>query len=93
MSALSLKSYIRKSDKILTQNLDDDSIMANIDKGYYYGVSNTGKRIWDLVDEKHTVGEICQQLRQEYNVEPADFEAEVLKFIQELIDEELVSVV
>jgi len=86
-------SNIKQSDSILVQSLDDDIVMANIDSGHYFGVDQTSKRIWELLEKPVTVADLCTRIVKEYDVEPAKCEQDVLSFVNELAREGLIQVV
>ncbi len=90
---ITLATTVKQSNKILVQNLDEDTVMANIDNGYYYGVNQTSKRIWELIAEPITIADICGRLQQEYDVDAATCESQVLALANELAHEGLVEIV
>jgi hypothetical protein len=89
---ITLATTVKQSDKILVQNLDEDTVMANIDSGYYFGVNQTSKRIWELVASPITIADVCTSLQEEYDVDAATCEADVLAIVKELAREGLVQV-
>ena len=90
---ITLKTKIKRSDTILVQSLDEDVVMANIDSGHYFGIDRTGRRIWELLESPATVTEICARISQEYAVDAATCEQDVLTFANELAHEGLIQVV
>jgi hypothetical protein len=60
--------------------------------GLYYGLDAVGARIWDLVQEPKSVKEIQVTVVEEYDVEPARAERDVLMFLQRLADAGLIEV-
>lgn len=91
--AITLATVVKQSAKILVQNLDEDMVMANIDSGYYFGVNQTSKRILELIVEAITIADVCRRLQQEYEVDAATCESQVLSFVNELAREGLVEIV
>lgn len=90
---MTLATTVKQSNKILVQNLDEDTVMANIDSGYYFGVNQTSKRIWELIAEPITIADVCGRLQHEYEVDAATCESQVLSFVNELAREGLVEIV
>ncbi len=90
---IKLNSIIKQRDDILVQNLDEDIVMANIDNGHYYGVDQSSKRIWDLMEKPISVADLCARVLKEYEVDQATCEADVLSFVNELEREGLIKVV
>ena len=50
----------------------------------HYGLEEVGARIWELIAEPRTVGEICDTLLDEYEVEPDVCERDVIALLGEL---------
>jgi Coenzyme PQQ synthesis protein D (PqqD) len=61
----------------------EDAVLVCKD-GMYYGLEEVGARIWTLVAEPRTVGEICDTLLDEYEVEPDVCERDVIALLGEL---------
>lgn len=90
---ITLATTVKQSNKILVQNLDEDTVMANIDSGYYYGVNQTSKRIWEMIETPMKITDVCNSLQQEYDVDAATCESQVLALVNELAREGLVEIV
>ena len=56
----------------------------------YFRVNGLGARIWELVTEGMTFGELVSRLRQELEDPPADLENDTRAFLRELIGRDLV---
>ena len=64
--------------------------MMSVAAGRYYGLNAVASRIWELLDSPKTIAQLCAQLSEEFEVDAQTCEAEVLKFVQDLIDNGLV---
>jgi len=87
---VTLHSTIRRQKDVLVQALDDDLVMADLESGHYYGLANTGKRIWELLAQPVVVSDVCTTLQKEHNVGTSTCEQELLDFVNELHEEGLV---
>lgn len=83
-------AFIRRQD-IVTSEMDRDLVMLSIDNGKYYGMNDVGRHVWYLLKEQTRVGDICRRLRTEFEVDPNQCEKEVIIFLQNLLEENLVS--
>ena len=92
-STITINTILKQSDNILMQTLDDDIIMADINTGNYFGLDLTGRRIWELIEQPAKLEDICARLAQEYEVDPASCEQEVVVFVNELVEKGLIQVV
>jgi hypothetical protein len=87
------------TDRLLTvspgcvaTNLDGETIILNIDAGVYYGLSDVGAFIWEILQQPTTFAAIHQAVLGEYAVDPQTCEADVQELINELIGQRLVAV-
>jgi hypothetical protein len=77
--------FVRNPDLIAT-DMDGDTVMMSIERGEYYGVSGVGTRIWELLETPKTVAQIIASLCAEFEVDEATCQADVERFIQDLVD-------
>lgn len=89
-TTVALSDTIQRNADLIVQNLDQDVVMANLETGSYFGLERSSKRIWELLDRPKTVGEICAQLAREFQVERQTCERDVLAFVNEMAQEDLV---
>jgi hypothetical protein len=67
-------------------------VALGIDKGTYYGLNETGSRIWALMEEPARVGAICEKLIAEFEVDRDACEIQVLNILTEMRAEGMVEV-
>jgi Coenzyme PQQ synthesis protein D (PqqD) len=79
-------------DQVSSDLGEGEVAILNLRDGTYYGLDAVGVRIWNLIQEPKTIGEIRNVLVSEYDVEPARCERELLALLQRLADEGLVKV-
>ncbi len=89
-SQLDIESRVQRSPSPLASRVGDDLVLFSVNRGMYYGVPLVGKRIWDLMEAPVAIGSICDHLMSEFSVDRDVCESEVLDFIGQLEDEELV---
>lgn len=81
----------QKNDVYLTE-LDEDRVMMDLDTGNYYVLNSMGSMIWDKISKKIGVHELIEQLLEEYDVEPEVCKKEVMTYLNELQEINLVVV-
>ena len=79
-------------DQVSSDFLDEETVILNLSDGVYYGLDPVGSRIWRLIQEEKTVGELIQLLLGEYKVEPERCEREVLAFLETMESKGLVTI-
>ena len=90
---IGLDSIIKQADNLVSCELDGETGLMNLVNGYYYGLDPVGSRIWALIKEDRLVSELCALLLEEFEVEPGQCEYYVLTFLNELAQNNLVTVV
>ena len=83
-------TFIKRNNEVFASEIDDEVVMMNIQSGKYFGMDAIGSRIWQLVEEKIQVKEIIAQLLEEYNVTEEQCRNDVLEFLNELYEQNLV---
>ena len=83
------KVVIQKKGNIVS-NMDGETVMLSIDKGNYYNLGVLGGEIWSLIEEPMKIDDLIVKLMSEYEVQQLDCEEEVLSFIRDLYEEDLI---
>ena len=89
---LTLNSIIQRDPEIIAAEADSDLIMVSIATGYYYGVSDVAREIWDALEHPKMVSDLINDLKASYNVDAALCESQTLSFLQALSEEGLLQV-
>lgn len=84
MSELTLDTPVSRTDDNLSSNLAGEEVVLNLQDGVYYGLNDVGARVWTLLDTTDTPREICDALQEEYDVDRATLEADVLTLLKEM---------
>jgi hypothetical protein len=82
--SLAPHTVINRTDTWLTAKVGDEVVMMNASTGHYIGLTETGGRIWDLLESSSTLEELCARLMQEYDVALEQARSDVVPFLQEL---------
>jgi len=90
---LTLDTIIRRSDALLSASLGDDVVMMDVEQGAYYGLEAVASRIWALTEQPMSVGSLCERLVTEYQISPEQCQQEVLAFLGELLNQQIVQIV
>lgn len=80
------------TDDQLSTRLADEIVILGLRDSVYYGLSDVGARIWDLVQTKRTLGEIVSVLIDEYDVSRDEAAAGLDRLIRELEARGLVAI-
>ena len=77
--------------QVMSRLVEDETVVLDLESGMYFGIEGTGKRIWELVAEGHSLREIVGIIIAEYEADEADVERDVLSFTNELVDRGLLT--
>ena len=84
---------VTKSEEVLYQPLDDGAVMLNLNNEQYYGLGDVGARLWQLLDEHADLELVVTAMLEEYDVEEGVLRTDLAKFLDELQDVGLLSIV
>jgi Coenzyme PQQ synthesis protein D (PqqD) len=91
---LTVNTTVVASRKQVSCDVQDETVLLSLKNGEYFGLNDVGASIWRLIQEPKTVREIRDTLLDQYAEITADeCEAEVVKFLREMITMELVETV
>ena len=90
---INIDTKIKKNKNIEDTDLDGNKVMMNLQKGRYFMMNEVGSRIWELINEPIKVNYIIDELLNEFRVDRATCEKEVMNFIQELFNGDLIEVI
>ena len=81
-----------KTDNFIESTVDEEAILMHLDEGSFSSLKTTGLRIWALVDEGRSVGEICSILCGEFDVKRPVCEEQTAAFLENLRERGLVEI-
>lgn len=90
---LSLSTKIKKNKDLVEAEFEDELVMMSIEKGSYLGLDSIGTRIWQLLEKPQEVVAICDQLQEEYEVEEAQCQQDVLKLLEDMAEQKVILLV
>lgn len=80
------------SDNVFPSQMEQEKVVLSLNSGKYYGLDELGARIWDLLQQSHTLSEISNAICQEYEVEIEECDRDVRELLEELLDAKLIEV-
>ncbi len=81
---LTQQSVISRADGWLTAWVGTELVMMSGGNGNYISLSESGGRIWELLENHRTVQRLCEALAAEYEVAPETASDEVFSFLDQL---------
>jgi hypothetical protein len=90
---LTLGSRLVVSRDQVSANLSGEAVILAMQDGVYYGLGKVGTRIWDLLAQPRSLGEIAGQISTEFDVTREEAERDLLSFANDLVSQGLADVV
>jgi len=78
---------------VMVRFLDNESVFLNLETERYFGLDQTGTRMWRLLTAAPSIAAAYQQLLDEYDVEPELLCANLAELLGRLVDNGLLQVV
>ncbi|MGE5155684.1 MAG: PqqD family protein [Bdellovibrio bacteriovorus] len=89
---MNLTERISIPPEVMARTVGDEAVILDLASGTYYGLDPVGARIWELLGEGKTLGEVCDRLLEEYEVTREELERDTLRLAQELLDQGLIAI-
>ena len=90
--SLSIDSIVSAIGGQLSADLEGEIVILHLESGVYFGLSDVGARIWELIQEPRSVGDVRDALLKEYDVDASRVERDVLALLSELASHKLVEI-
>lgn len=79
------------SKNTISQEIDGETVLLDMDGENYFGLNTVGTRIWQLLPEPRSPEEIFSILILEYDVEEERLKADIAGIIEQLLTNGLVT--
>ncbi len=76
-----LPCQVSVSEHVLVQQLGDESVLFNVEDGFYYGLDDVGTRIWEALVASDTVEEARTALLNRFDVPAEQLDRDLGKII------------
>jgi hypothetical protein len=86
-----LNMQLRPSPDAIDSAVGDETVLLHLTKGTYFGLDPVGTRVWALLKEGRNPAEICEILTEEFDASSDVIEQDVSRFLETLLQNEIVS--
>lgn len=76
----------------VSTTLGNESVILELQAGTYFGANEVGTAIWNYVQQPRQVADVIAHIVNNYEVSADQAEAEILNFVQNLVDKGLATV-
>ena len=77
---------------VLVRLLDQESVLLNLETEQYFGLDETGTRMWQLVTTSPNIDAAYQELLAEYDVQPETLRENLAELLGRLVEHGLLQV-
>lgn len=86
MPTVSLADRAAIPAHVLVRVLDRESVLLNLETEQYFGLDETGTRMWQLVTSSKNIDAAYQELLAEFDVEPELLRSNLIELLSRLVD-------
>jgi hypothetical protein len=86
------KYYKINTPAVISEPMEDDLVVINLDNGCYYCLNTTAALLWNQLEKGCSINRAARQTAQIYGNEEAMVLADCASFIERLIKEQLIRV-
>ena len=86
---ISFSDRVTVPDDVLISQLQEESVILNLDSERYYGLDDIGTRFLSVLTSSESIEAAYERLRDEYEVDPQVLRNDLLALVEKLIDQGL----
>jgi Coenzyme PQQ synthesis protein D (PqqD) len=89
---ISFSDRVKVPDDVLISNLQDESVILNLDSERYFGLDDVGTRILSVLTTSDSIEAAYNTLAQEYDVDGDVLRQDLLALVENLVAQGIVQV-
>jgi aspartate aminotransferase-like enzyme len=67
-TVLNQNSVFGRRDRVIAQQVEEQTVLLDIESGQYFALNEVGKSVWDLCDGTRTVAQVADAICSGYDV-------------------------
>ena len=87
---ISLQQKVTISPEVLSQEVDGETVLLDLQSESYFGLDEVGTRIWQLLNDGRNLQAVFDTLLGEYDVEEQQLGKDLQDHIAQLVDAGLI---
>ena len=92
ISSISFADRVRVPEDVLISNLQDESVILNLNSERYFGLDNVGTRMLTVLNTSDSIEAAYESLAEEYDVDRQVLRQDMLSLIKNLLQQGLIQV-
>ncbi len=90
---ISLQQKVTISSEVLSQEVDGETVILDLESESYFGLDEVGTRIWQLLNEGSNLQTVFDILLGEYDVDEKQLEKDIQDHVALLVEAGLISLI
>lgn len=91
-SRLSLESRVKQNAAVLSAEVGEAIVLLHAERNAYYDTESVGARVWQELSQPVTVADVCKKLVEEFEVDAATCQSDVMAFLEDALNEGIIVV-
>ena len=83
--AISFSDRVRVPEDVLISNLQEESVILNLESERYYGLDDVGTRFVSVLNTSDSIEAAYEVLRDEYQVDAHSLRQDLLELVEDLV--------
>ncbi len=75
---------------VLARELEGEIVILDLESGTYFGLDPVGARIWQLLAERRSLGDVCEAILKEFDASREEVETDVVRLTDDLAAKKLI---
>src|SRR5215213_7187363 len=92
VSSISFSDRVRVADDVLISNLQEESVILNLNSERYFGLDNVGTRMLSVLNNADSIEAACESLAAEYDIDRDVLQADLIALVENLLHQGLVKI-
>ena len=89
---ISFSDRVTVPDDVLISQLQEESVILNLDSERYYGLDDVGTRFLSVLTSSESIETAYERLRDEYKVDPQILREDLLVLVEKLVDQGIIEI-
>ena len=89
---ISFSDRVKVPDDVLISQLQEESVILNLDSERYYGLDDVGTRMLTVLSTSSSIEAAYELLREEYDVDDEVLRRDLLSLVEQLLNQGLVKI-
>jgi hypothetical protein len=91
-SSISFSDRVRVPDEVLISNLQEESVVLNLNSERYFGLDDVGTRMLNVLNNSDSIEAAYESLAEEYQVDRQVLRQDLTSLIESLVQQGLVTI-